>query len=205
MINRIVEPFLESLRKNNVTFDDNFINSEYETITDLLNYVNIPKRAMYGAYIDTSKMPLNLKELYDNIEAYCESIHSVYVVVSDYKIVQKVVCMLVEKLYRNCLITDTTLPRVLYIDTESFVSDLATILSHNTNATGISRKLSNPIDTVCDYIYSAKLIFWDRFRLDFSEYFYNYLYEILKWRYNEGLGNIYFTTKSLTDFTIRNG
>lgn len=202
MIERILYAYLESLKLKNINFDDAFIESEYRYVEDLLNYTNLSNRTLVGPYIDTLHLPQHLNNLYNDFSSeICYGSHSHLVTVCNYDIVQPIVGMLVESLFKKCLLEDTTLPRVLYIDTESLVSDLITVIAQSKDEHGRTRRLRNSLNIIDEYIYSAQVVFWDRFKVDYyQEYFYNYIYEILKSRYDDCLSNIYFVNKDNETF-----
>lgn len=200
MINRIVSSYLDNLKSKGIAYDSNFARTELDRIDSILNLVNLPDRVIGGLYIDNNNLPKNTKHLYDTFEDCCYSIDSALVCVEKYNICPYIISMLVEKLYKRCLIEDVTIPNILYIDTPQLVSDLGNIISKNNNEDGRYPRIKNPLDVIYGYIYSARYVFWDRFRLDFSQYYNNYIYEILKSRYNDCLGNMYFTDKQYNVF-----
>ena len=200
MINRIVNSYLDKLNIDGKHVDDTYIKTEFDRVSSVLNLVNLPDRVLGNLYIDVSKLPRNTKSLYDNFEDLCYSPDSTLISVEKYNICPFIVSMLVEKLYKRCLAEDVTIPIILYIDTEQLVSDLGNIIAKGKDENGRAPKIKNSLDIIYDYIYSARYVFWDRFRLDFSTYYNNYIYEILKSRYNDCLGNMYFTDKQYKNF-----
>ena len=200
MINRIVNSYLEKLNIDGKHVDDTYIKTEFDRVSSVLDLVNLPDRVLGDLHIDTNKLPKNVKGLYDNFEDLCYSLDSTLISVERYNICPFIVSMLVEKLYKRCLAEDVTIPIILYIDTEQLVSDLGNIIAKGKDENGRSPKIKNSLDIIYDYIYSARYVFWDRFRLDFSTYYNTYIYEILKSRYNDCLGNMYFTNKQYANF-----
>ena len=200
MINRIINPYIDKLKVEGKPVSDTYVETEFDRVSKLLKLVNLPNRVSGDLHIDTSKLPKNMKGLYDNFEDLCYSPDSTLVSVEKYNICPFIVSMLVEKLYKRCLMEDVSAPIVLYIDTEQLVSDLGNIIAREKDENGRAPKIKNSLDIIYDYIYSARYIFWDRFRLDFSNYYNNYICEILKSRYNDCLGNMYFTNKQYNNF-----
>lgn len=201
MINRILNKYLKSLQEKGIVYDTNFIETEQDRISELLKNVNLPLRVIQNEYIDYNKSDCSsLKSLYNTFEDCCYSKDSTLVCVERYNICAFIVASLVEKLYTRCLVENVTIPSILYIDTEEFVNDLGHIISKNKNEDNIAPIIKTPLEIINKYIYDATFVFWDRFRLDFSSYYNNYIYEILKSRYNDCKANLYFTDKSFEMF-----
>lgn len=200
MIDRIINTYVENLRSKGITCEPSFVGSEVGRVSSILELANLPQRVTANKHISTLSMPRGLTMLYDKFEDCCYSQDSALVCLNSYKTCPYVVSLLIEKLYKRCLIEDVTIPTVLYIDTEELVSDLGKLLAKSKNNNDTAPTISYTLDIIYNYIYTAKYVFWDRFSLDFSMYYSNYIYEILKRRYNNCLGNMYFTTKPYKNF-----
>lgn len=194
LINRITDSYINNLKAKGIPFDGTFIDTEYDRLEKILNIVNLPHRVQGDTHINTLNMPKNLKCLYNDFEDLCYSNDSALLCVNAYSISSHIVSALVEKLFTRCLVEDVTIPTLLYIDTEEFVADLSSLIAKSKNE-GVSPRIRNSLETIYEYIYTARYVFWDRFRLDFPEYFKNYIYEIIKGRYNDCLGNMFITNK----------
>ena len=197
MINRIINTYLSSLKERGINFDDYFVDSEYSRVSDLLKMVNLPNRVMLDSRIDVQNMSKNLKSLYNSFEDCCYSFDNTFVSVKDFELTGYIASMLVEKLYTRCLVEDVTIPLILYVDTEALVEDMGVTISmdRGTDLTlaDYIYKFQNPLDVINNYIYTARYVIWDRFSLNFSEYFNKSIYAILKSRYNNCLGNLFFS------------
>lgn len=195
-----MEDYLNDLKAKGISFDDKFVESEYERIASIMSLVNLPDRVITGPYIDIAHLPKNTRNLYNEFEDCCFSIDSAIVCLEKYEICPYIVSMLVEKLYKRCLIEDVSIPLILYIDTPHFVSELGNIIAKDKSVDGRSSQMEYSLDTIYEYIYSARYVFWNRFSLDFGPYYNGYISDILKSRYNKCLGNMYFTDKQYNNF-----
>lgn len=202
MINRIFNFYLDSLKTKGIKFDELFEDSEFNRISDLLEKTNLPTKAMVVDYINVSNLPLHIKNLYDNFEDCCYSYDSTFITVNDYSISKSIITMLIEKLYKRCLTEDITIPHLLYIDTESLVSDLGKLMTieRNDNLEDMVYSLQNDRRIIYKDIYTADYVFWDKFDYNYSQYFNNYIYEIIKNRYNNCLSNMFFCDKEYDNF-----
>jgi len=202
VINRIVDFYLVDLQQKGIKFDDLFEDSEFNRIADLIYKTNLPKISMIGKYIDTTRLPQHTKKLYDNFEDRCYSYDSTFITVNDYSLSKCITAMLIEKLYKRCLIEDVTIPHLLYIDTESLVSDLSKLMTIDKNDAleEMIFSLQNDKQIIYKDLYTADCVFWDKFDFNYSQYFSNYIYEIIKNRYNNCLPNIFFSDKQMGNF-----
>lgn len=202
MINRILDFYLDNLRTHNINFDELFEDSEFKRISELIIKTNLPSTTLVREYIDVNTLPLHTKKLYDNFEDFCYSYDSTFVTVRDYSISKNIIKMLIEKLYKRCLVEDVTIPHLLYIDTESLVSDLGKLMTidKNDNLDEMIYSLQNDRHIIYKDVYTADYVFWDKFDYNYSPYFNNYIYEIIKNRYNNCLSNMFFCDKTLDLF-----
>ena len=58
MINRIVDCYLSSLKSKGITFDEDFVNSEVDRVTRLLNNTNISNKVYIDDYININKLSI---------------------------------------------------------------------------------------------------------------------------------------------------
>ena len=197
MINRILDFYLDDLKSKGIKYDDLFENSEYTRISDMIHSTNLPQISIISDYIDIDKLPTHLKNLYNGFEDFCYSYSNVFVTVNDYNITKPIVKMLIEKLYKRCLVEDVSIPHLLYIDTESLVSDLGKLITieKNNNLDEMVQSIQNDKHIIFGDIYTAKYVFWDKFDFKYNSYFNNYIYEIIKSRYNNCLPNMFFSDK----------
>lgn len=202
MINRILDFYLDNLKAKGVKYDGLFADSEYNRIADLVYKTNIPKKAIVSNYINVTTLPAHTKNLYNGFEDFCYSYDSVFVTVNDYSIAKSIITMLIEKLYKRCLVEDVTIPHLLYVDTESLISDLGKLMTIDKNDAleEMLFSLQNDKQVIYKDIYTARYVFWDKFDFNYSQYFNNYIYEIIKNRYNNCLPNMFFSDKQFDNF-----
>ena len=196
MINRILDFYLADLQAKGIKYDDIFVDNEYNRIANLIYGTNLPQVSITSNYININKLPSSTKNLYNNFEDYCYSYKNVFITVSDYSIVKPVVKMLIEKLYKRCLVEDVTIPSLLYVDVECLVSDLGKLIDVSNGKIdfeSIAQSLQYSKDIIYRKIYTAKYVFWDKFDFAYGTYFNNYMYDIIKNRYNNCLSNMFFS------------
>ena len=188
MLDRVVDNVLSAVGNYPKEYEQNV----YTEVSMLIEDTNIPVRFQKD-YIDPTVLPKAsrtaklFKEFSDLIYADTGGL----VRVNSYKETGYIISGLMENTIQNCLIKDTHVPTMLYIDTNLLLEDYSSVMD-SSKGTGVLYKSLIPQEVITSYIYTADFVFWDKFDLCNLAYANRKLYEILTIRYNRCLNNLFF-------------
>ena len=180
----IILDLIPELKKEN----EEYVDSVIRRYKDYINYCQIPE--ICKGFNDKDIIPVKLSKFFENIITAVTDKYNFLFNLNSYQNAAYLAYLMIQEYFRQCIISDTRVEDILYIDTKLLVEDYKRLMNYDKN--DLSLAPVHSLETLYVNIEKAPLVIWDKFMMLDSNYDRDKIYDIICIRNRKGLSNFYF-------------
>lgn len=177
--------------------NEDYIDAIVRRYKDFIKYSEIPK-ICYG-FSNDSIIPTKLNKFFENIVLAVQDKYSFLFNLNSYQNASYLAYMMLQKYFRACILTESRVEDILYIDTKLLVEDYKRLMDYDKNE--LSLCPVHTLETLYENIEKAPLVIWDKFMMLDSNYDKDKIYDIICIRNRKGLANFYFSINGTSELS----
>lgn len=187
-----IEDFLDSNSKVSDSYRD-FIKTKYN---QFIKSSEIP--LAYMCDINEKTLSKNLRILHRDIKEIIDCKYSLMLIGMDYMMVNYYMGLLLDKYFQDNLDSGLYLEQILCVDTKLLLDDYLKNIGDSNSDVSVHYNYDPYI--LFNVVETAPYVIWNRFNDTLSDYKKNKFLNIIDTRKRQGLGNMYFTSESISEF-----